>query len=62
MLRAALVLLPSYLHRDSPRFLSLFEITLGNWVPVCRLLHESVSEYYIIFFVTYESVLLPDLD
>merc|ERR1712062_438979 len=27
--------------------LSLFEITLGNWVPVCRLLIENVSEYFM---------------
>jgi hypothetical protein len=29
--------------------LSCFEITIGNWVPVARILMESVSEYFILF-------------
>jgi hypothetical protein len=31
--------------------LTLFEITLGNWPPVARILQENVSEAYVIFSV-----------
>lgn len=36
--------------------LTMFEITLGNWVPVCRLLLEHVHEGYAAFFVLYKVV------
>jgi len=29
--------------------LTMFEITLANWIPVCRTLTENVSEWYVIF-------------
>merc|ERR1712048_456105 len=32
----------------------MFEITLGNWVPVCRALTESVSEWYGLLFIVYK--------
>jgi len=32
-------------------FFSMFEITLGNWVPVGRLLVDDVSEWFMIFSV-----------
>eukprot|EP00930_Biecheleria_cincta_P043573 TRINITY_DN29905_c0_g1_i1.p1 TRINITY_DN29905_c0_g1~~TRINITY_DN29905_c0_g1_i1.p1 ORF type:complete len:624 (-),score=133.15 TRINITY_DN29905_c0_g1_i1:51-1922(-) len=37
--------------------LSMFELTLGNWVPITRLLTEKVSEWYTIFLMTFQVVL-----
>jgi len=34
-------------------FLSMFEVTMGNWVPICRLLNEHVSEWFSLFFLLY---------
>jgi len=34
--------------------LTTFEMTLGNWVPACRLLMENVSEWYALFFIVYK--------
>mmetsp|Transcript_93915 Transcript_93915/g.180569 ORF Transcript_93915/g.180569 Transcript_93915/m.180569 type:complete len:465 (-) Transcript_93915:65-1459(-) len=33
--------------------LTMFEITLGNWVPSCRTLMEYVSEWYMLFYIVY---------
>merc|ERR1711881_203529 len=32
----------------------MFEVTLGNWVPVCRTLVENVSEWYSMVFIVYK--------
>merc|ERR1719223_1701739 len=32
----------------------MFEITLGNWVPPCRMLMRNVNEGYALFFVLYK--------
>jgi hypothetical protein len=37
--------------------LSVFEITLGNWVPVCRLLTEDVSEWFILGGICHKLVI-----
>eukprot|EP00931_Biecheleriopsis_adriatica_P008017 TRINITY_DN109258_c0_g1_i1.p1 TRINITY_DN109258_c0_g1~~TRINITY_DN109258_c0_g1_i1.p1 ORF type:complete len:598 (+),score=102.23 TRINITY_DN109258_c0_g1_i1:57-1850(+) len=37
--------------------LSMFELTLGNWVPISRLLSERVSEWYTIFTMVFQVVL-----
>jgi hypothetical protein len=34
-------------------FLSMFELTLGNWVPICRTLTEYVSEYFSFVVMIY---------
>jgi len=34
--------------------LTMFEITLGNWMPPCRALVENVSEWYMLFFVLHK--------
>merc|ERR1740133_409129 len=39
-------------------FLSLFEVSLGNWAPIARLLHENVSEYFLPFILLYLSVVV----
>lgn len=36
--------------------ITMFEITLGNWVPVCRLLADNVSEWYGFIFLGYRCV------
>ncbi|CAE7262782.1 unnamed protein product [Symbiodinium necroappetens] len=37
--------------------LSMFEITLGNWPPVCRLLSEKVSEWFMLLCVLHKLVI-----
>lgn len=34
--------------------LSMFELTLGNWIPITRLLLDHVSEYYMIFSLAHK--------
>jgi len=34
-------------------FVTMFEISVGNWAPVCRLLMEQVSEWFGLFFISY---------
>lgn len=36
--------------------LTMFEITLGNWVPVCRTISEDVNMWYGLVFISYELV------
>merc|ERR1719210_1502620 len=33
--------------------LTMFEITLANWAPACRILVNNVSEWYILYFLVY---------
>jgi len=35
----------------------MYEISVGNWAPVCRLLMEEVSEWFGLFFVLYSCTL-----
>merc|ERR1719330_701779 len=35
----------------------MFELTLGNWIPVSRLIIENVSEWYIIPMLVYKLVM-----
>lgn len=34
--------------------LTMFEVTFGNWVPVCRFLYGNVDERFAIFFMAYQ--------
>jgi len=34
--------------------LTMFEITLGNWMPPCRALVENVSEWYLLFSLAHK--------
>jgi len=38
--------------------LTMFEVTMGNWVPVCRFLFENVSPWYGALFVGYRCCLM----
>eukprot|EP00971_Amphidinium_carterae_P105934 2098200-Amphidinium_carterae.1 len=33
--------------------ITMFEITLANWAPSCRLLIDNVSEWYGLFYILY---------
>jgi len=33
--------------------ITMFEITLANWVPCCRTLNRAVSEWFSLFFILY---------
>ena len=35
----------------------MFEITLGNWPPVARILQENVSEFYVAFSIIHKLVI-----
>merc|ERR1712113_595884 len=35
---------------------TMFEITLANWGPHCRLLMNNVDEYWLLFFVLYKCI------
>mmetsp|Transcript_68123 Transcript_68123/g.134450 ORF Transcript_68123/g.134450 Transcript_68123/m.134450 type:complete len:584 (+) Transcript_68123:37-1788(+) len=37
--------------------LTMFEITLGNWMPPCRALVENVNEWYMIFSLSHKLVI-----
>lgn len=42
-----------YFGTFSRAVLTMYEITLSNWVPSCRLLMEDVSEWYSLFYIIY---------
>lgn len=37
--------------------LTMFELTLGNWVIPCRALVENVSEWYMVFFLFHKMIM-----
>eukprot|EP00929_Paragymnodinium_shiwhaense_P016260 TRINITY_DN12451_c0_g2_i1.p1 TRINITY_DN12451_c0_g2~~TRINITY_DN12451_c0_g2_i1.p1 ORF type:complete len:609 (-),score=109.98 TRINITY_DN12451_c0_g2_i1:563-2389(-) len=46
-----------YFGTFSRAMLTMFELTLGNWIPVSRLLLEDVSEWYLLFTLSHKCVL-----
>jgi len=46
----------SYVGTFARALLTTFEMTLGNWVPPCRLLVSNVNEWWGFFFVGYKCV------
>eukprot|EP00929_Paragymnodinium_shiwhaense_P064959 TRINITY_DN32615_c1_g1_i1.p1 TRINITY_DN32615_c1_g1~~TRINITY_DN32615_c1_g1_i1.p1 ORF type:complete len:599 (+),score=76.83 TRINITY_DN32615_c1_g1_i1:88-1884(+) len=45
-----------YFGTFSSGFFSMYEITMGNWVPISRTIIENVSDWYIIFVVVYRTL------
>ncbi|CAJ1366095.1 unnamed protein product [Effrenium voratum] len=43
-----------YFGTFSRALLTMFEITLANWPPVCRALTENVTEWFMIFFLVHK--------
>jgi hypothetical protein len=43
-----------YFGTFSRAMLSMFELTLANWPPICRALVETVNEWFMIFFVAHK--------
>eukprot|EP00930_Biecheleria_cincta_P014877 TRINITY_DN12612_c0_g1_i1.p1 TRINITY_DN12612_c0_g1~~TRINITY_DN12612_c0_g1_i1.p1 ORF type:complete len:600 (-),score=131.73 TRINITY_DN12612_c0_g1_i1:90-1829(-) len=43
-----------YFGTFSRAMLTMFELTLGNWVPVARLLQENVSGYLVVFSIAHK--------
>jgi hypothetical protein len=35
----------------------MFEVTLGNWGPPCRILQDNVSDWWIVFFIGYKCII-----
>jgi len=48
-----------YMHFGSlaRSMLSMFELTLGNWIPPTRALVENVSEWYLLFFLMHKVII-----
>jgi len=38
-------------------FVTMYEISIGNWAPVCRMLMEEVSGWFGLFFILYSCTL-----
>jgi len=47
----------SYFGTFTKGMLTMFEITLANWIPVCRALAEHVSEWYVIFALIHKFII-----
>merc|ERR1719223_1439003 len=41
----------------SRSFLTMFELTMGNWMPPCRALVENVSEWFMFFFILHKLII-----
>eukprot|EP00929_Paragymnodinium_shiwhaense_P023787 TRINITY_DN14806_c1_g2_i1.p1 TRINITY_DN14806_c1_g2~~TRINITY_DN14806_c1_g2_i1.p1 ORF type:complete len:624 (+),score=97.74 TRINITY_DN14806_c1_g2_i1:203-2074(+) len=50
------LLIYSYFGTFTNGMFSMYELTMGNWVPISRTIVENVSEWYIIFFVIYRTL------
>mmetsp|Transcript_79574 Transcript_79574/g.257730 ORF Transcript_79574/g.257730 Transcript_79574/m.257730 type:complete len:371 (-) Transcript_79574:61-1173(-) len=48
----------TYFGTFSRSFLSMFELTLGNWIPITRTLHEKVTEWFCPIILLYQSVVV----
>merc|ERR1719171_1919048 len=46
----------SYFGTFTRATLTMFEVTLANWAPACRLLSNNVSEVYGLVFVLYKLI------
>jgi len=45
-----------YFGNFSRALLSIFELTLGNWAPIARFLHEHVSEWFGVVIIAYQLI------
>lgn len=54
--RASQLEVYTYFGTFSRSMLSMFEMTIGNWVPVTRVMMENVSEWYASLFIMYQCV------
>eukprot|EP00929_Paragymnodinium_shiwhaense_P119254 TRINITY_DN91135_c0_g1_i1.p1 TRINITY_DN91135_c0_g1~~TRINITY_DN91135_c0_g1_i1.p1 ORF type:complete len:617 (+),score=93.85 TRINITY_DN91135_c0_g1_i1:187-2037(+) len=50
------LLLHMYFGTFSNAMFSMYELTMGNWVPISRAVISNVSEWYMIFFVIYRTL------
>jgi len=46
-----------YFGTFSRALLSMFEMTLANWPPICRLMTEKVNEWFMLFFIVHKLTL-----
>eukprot|EP00928_Gymnodinium_smaydae_P031515 TRINITY_DN23106_c0_g1_i2.p1 TRINITY_DN23106_c0_g1~~TRINITY_DN23106_c0_g1_i2.p1 ORF type:complete len:533 (-),score=100.00 TRINITY_DN23106_c0_g1_i2:57-1655(-) len=46
-----------YFGSFSRSFLSMFELTLANWPPICRLLVENVGEWLLVFSILHKLII-----
>jgi len=44
----------NYFGTFTKSFLSIFEVTFANWVPICRFLYGKVDERFALFFMGYK--------
>jgi len=50
------ILVFKYFGTFSRCMISMLEITIGNWVPICRTLVDLVNEWFGLFFLVYQCV------
>uniref|UniRef100_A0A7S4Q5C2 EF-hand domain-containing protein n=1 Tax=Alexandrium monilatum TaxID=311494 RepID=A0A7S4Q5C2_9DINO len=55
--RADRHLIYKYFGTFSKAMLTMFEITLANWIPVCRALTETVNEWFLIFALVHKFII-----
>jgi len=44
----------SYFGSFTRALVTMFEVTLANWAPACRLVSDNVNEWYALFFLLYK--------
>eukprot|EP00929_Paragymnodinium_shiwhaense_P023783 TRINITY_DN14806_c0_g3_i1.p1 TRINITY_DN14806_c0_g3~~TRINITY_DN14806_c0_g3_i1.p1 ORF type:complete len:605 (+),score=88.73 TRINITY_DN14806_c0_g3_i1:284-2098(+) len=49
-------LLYTYFGNFSNGLFSMYEITMGNWVPISRAVIRNVGDWYMLFFITYRTI------
>eukprot|EP00931_Biecheleriopsis_adriatica_P026395 TRINITY_DN16066_c0_g1_i2.p1 TRINITY_DN16066_c0_g1~~TRINITY_DN16066_c0_g1_i2.p1 ORF type:complete len:316 (+),score=54.42 TRINITY_DN16066_c0_g1_i2:1139-2086(+) len=47
-----------YFGSSSRALLTVYELTLGNWIPVARMLMENVGEYWVVFCISHKVLML----
>eukprot|EP00929_Paragymnodinium_shiwhaense_P040677 TRINITY_DN21205_c0_g1_i1.p1 TRINITY_DN21205_c0_g1~~TRINITY_DN21205_c0_g1_i1.p1 ORF type:complete len:587 (-),score=93.07 TRINITY_DN21205_c0_g1_i1:154-1914(-) len=50
------LLLYTYFGNFSNGLFSMYELTMGNWVPIARCIVDNVGDLYMIFFVAYRTL------
>jgi hypothetical protein len=47
----------AYFGTFSRSMLSMFEMTLANWPPICRMLQDNVNEWFVVFCVMHKLII-----
>eukprot|EP00929_Paragymnodinium_shiwhaense_P088433 TRINITY_DN48763_c0_g1_i1.p1 TRINITY_DN48763_c0_g1~~TRINITY_DN48763_c0_g1_i1.p1 ORF type:complete len:683 (-),score=102.24 TRINITY_DN48763_c0_g1_i1:111-2159(-) len=50
------LLLFEYFGTFTNAFFSMYELTMGNWVPISRTVIRNINDWYVLFFLTYRTI------